>query len=289
MACLVLMEQERLPSSKCSAVYFQQVLATLRLVESAAIFAADMSQKFTLYDDLTILQNLEFYSGVYGIPRKIRHEKIAWVLATCGLKGQENLITGNLPGGWKQRVAFGTAVMHEPDILFLDEPTSGVDPLARRQFWRLINDFARNGTAILVTTHYLEEAEQCNRMSFMVAGEIVIEGSPSQIKAAQPGQLIEIVTNQTQAASNLLKQYLDDWRVSIFGDRLHVMIDDQYQIEAIRLSLETSQIQVHTLNPITYSLEDAFIGIVQRTQHETVRSSHSKQLRLNEVPIKQEK
>jgi ABC-2 type transport system ATP-binding protein len=128
-----------------------------------------MSQKFTLYDDLTILQNLEFYSGVYSVPRKLRREKIDWVISTCGLEGRENMLTGQLPGGWKQRVAFGASVMHEPDILFLDEPTSGVDPLARRQFWKLINDFARNGTAILVTTHYLEEAEQCNRMSFMVA------------------------------------------------------------------------------------------------------------------------
>ena len=112
------------------------------------------------------------------------------------------MLTGQLPGGWKQRVAFGASVMHEPDILFLDEPTSGVDPLARRQFWKLINDFARNGTAILVTTHYLEEAEQCNRMSFMVAGEIAAEGSPSFIKASQPGQLIEIIVNQRLKLTN---------------------------------------------------------------------------------------
>jgi ABC-2 type transport system ATP-binding protein len=105
-------------------------------------------------------------------------------------------MTGSLPQGWKQRVAFGASVMHEPDILFLDEPTSGVDPLARRQFWRLIEDFARRGTAILVTTHYLEEAEHCNRMGFMVAGELVTQGSPREIKAAQPGQLLEVVTDR---------------------------------------------------------------------------------------------
>ncbi|HEY9603689.1 MAG TPA: ATP-binding cassette domain-containing protein, partial [Allocoleopsis sp.] len=109
-----------------------------------------MSQKFTLYDDLSILQNLEFYCGVYGVPRQLRRTKIDWVLATCGLVGKEKMVTGQLPGGWKQRVAFGASVMHEPEILFLDEPTSGVDPLARRQFWRLINDFARSGTAVLV-------------------------------------------------------------------------------------------------------------------------------------------
>ncbi|MEH2361272.1 ATP-binding cassette domain-containing protein [Nostoc sp.] len=227
-----------------------------------------MSQKFTLYDDLTILQNLEFYSGVYGVPHKLRREKIDWVIATCGLEGQANMITGQLPGGWKQRVAFGACVMHEPDILFLDEPTSGVDPLARRQFWKLINDFAHNGTAILVTTHYLEEAEQCNRMSFMVAGETVAEGSPSSVKASQPGQLIEIIVNQNQAASKILKQHFESWRVSIFADSLHVVLDHpEQEINQLTQLLEANQITINSLRPIPFSLEDAFIGIVQRSQN----------------------
>ncbi|MFB2771994.1 ATP-binding cassette domain-containing protein [Pelatocladus sp. BLCC-F211] len=228
-----------------------------------------MSQKFTLYDDLTILENLEFYSGVYGVPRKLRREKIDWVIATCGLKGQEKMLTGQLPGGWKQRVAFGASVMHEPDILFLDEPTSGVDPLARRQFWKLINDFARNGTAILVTTHYLEEAEQCNRMSLMVAGETVAEGSPSSIKASQPGQLIEIVANNNQAASKLLKQHLDSWRVSIFANGLHIVLDHpDVELPEIRQLLHSANLSIKSLRPIPFSLEDAFIGIVERAQGE---------------------
>lgn len=226
-----------------------------------------MSQKFTLYDDLSIEQNLEFYCGVYGVPQRLRQEKIAWVLETCGLQGKETLITGQLPGGWKQRVAFGASVMHEPEILFLDEPTSGVDPLARRQFWRFINDFARQGTAILVTTHYLEEAEQCNRMGFMVAGEIVAQGSPSEIKAAQPGQLLELVTDKTQETSNLLKSKLADWRVSIFGDRLHLVLDNpERELPQIQDILQAGNIQIRSLRPLPFSLEDAFIGIVQRTQ-----------------------
>jgi len=224
-----------------------------------------MSQKFTLYDDLTILQNLEFYSGVYSVPRKLRQEKIDWVISTCGLEGQENMLTGQLPGGWKQRVAFGASVMHEPDILFLDEPTSGVDPLARRQFWKLINDFARNGTAILVTTHYLEEAEQCNRMSFMVAGEIAAEGSSSYIKSSQPGKLIEIIVNQNQAASKLLKQQFDAWRVSIFANSLHIVLDNpETEIPQVIQLLESANFIVKSIRPIPFSLEDAFIGIVQR-------------------------
>lgn len=226
-----------------------------------------MSQKFTLYDDLTIAQNLEFYCGVYSVPLRLRCSKIDWVLATCGLVGKENMLTGQLPGGWKQRVAFGASVMHEPEILFLDEPTSGVDPLARRQFWRLINEFARSGTAVLVTTHYLEEAEQCNRMGFMVAGEVVAQGSPTEIKASQPGQLMEVVANCTQEASNLLKTRLDPWRVSIFGDRLHLVLDrPDSDIPQIRSILQAEGIHLRSVRPIPFSLEDAFIGIVQRAQ-----------------------
>lgn len=224
-----------------------------------------MSQKFTLYDDLTILQNLSFYCGVYGVPKRLQREKIEWVLETCGLAGREHQLTGRLPGGWKQRVAFGSSVMHEPDILFLDEPTSGVDPLARRQFWRLIRDFARRGTAILVTTHYLEEAENCNSMGFMVAGEVVAQGSPSEIKANQPGQLIEVVTDQLQDASTLLKQELEHWRVAIFGDRLHVVLDDaDREWPPLQQRLQDAQMSVRSVQPISFTLEDAFIGIVQR-------------------------
>lgn len=226
-----------------------------------------MSQKFTLYDDLSVRENLEFYCGVYGVPSRSRREKIDWVLEICGLTGQEKMLTGRLPGGWKQRVAFGASVMHEPEILFLDEPTSGVDPLARRQFWRLINDLARRGTAILVTTHYLEEAEQCNRMGFMVAGEVVIQGSPGEIKAAQPGQLIELRLDRLQRGSDLLKNELESWRVSIFGDRLHVVLDrPETDIQEIKNILTGAGIEVLSVRSIPFSLEDAFISVVQRTE-----------------------
>jgi ABC-2 type transport system ATP-binding protein len=225
-----------------------------------------MSQKFTLYDDLTIRQNLAFYCGVYSIPRHLHASRIGWVLTICGLETRADLITGSLPQGWKQRVAFGASVMHEPEILFLDEPTSGVDPLARRQFWRLIEDFARQGTAILVTTHYLEEAEHCHRMGFMVAGEIVTQGSPRDIKAAQPGQLVEVIADPIQAASNLLKSHMESWQVSMFGDRLHVVIDGANQTtDDIQRWLKDSGITISTLRQIAFTLEDAFIGIVQRS------------------------
>jgi ABC-2 type transport system ATP-binding protein len=224
-----------------------------------------MSQKFTLYDDLTILENLQFYSGVYGLSAKQGREKIRWVLSICGLEEQSHLLTRQLPGGWKQRVAFGASVMHEPKLLFLDEPTSGVDVLARKQFWQLINDFARNGTAILVTTHYMNEAEQCNRMCFMVAGRKVAEGSASAIKAAQPGQLFELRVGQLQASYDHLRQHLEPWRVSIFGDRLHVVLDDpQQELPQVQSLLEQAHLPLSDTQPIAFSLEDAFIGEVQR-------------------------
>jgi ABC-2 type transport system ATP-binding protein len=224
-----------------------------------------MSQKFTLYDDLTILENLQFYSGVYSIPPKQRQEKIGWVLSICGLEKQENLLTKQLPGGWKQRVAFGASVMHEPEILFLDEPTSGVDVLARKQFWQLINDFARNGTAILVTTHYMNEAEQCNRMCFMVAGRKVAEGSASEIKSAQPGQLFELRVGKLQETYDRLREHLEPWRVSIFGDRLHIVLDDpQQELPQVESLLKQANLPLIETESMAFSLEDAFIGEVQR-------------------------
>ncbi len=225
-----------------------------------------MSQKFTLYDTLTIGENLDFYAGVYGIPRAERRTKIEWVLEIAGLRGQERLLTAKLPGGWKQRVAFGSAVMHEPDILFLDEPTSGVDPLARRQFWRLIEDFAQSGTAVLVTTHYLEEAEHCHRMSFMLDGRMVAEGSPSEIKAAQPGQLFELAVDRPQEAIATLLRRHEPWRVALFGSRIHLVVDDDAQLAATRTELAARGIAVGTVRALPFSLEDAFIGTVARAQ-----------------------
>ncbi len=226
-----------------------------------------MSQKFSLYDDLTIEENLEFFAGVYEVPRSERAIKKRWVLEFSGLAGMGHLLTGSLPGGWKQRVAFGAAVMHEPSVLFLDEPTSGVDPLARRDFWKVINSLADRGVAILVTTHYLEEAEQCNRLGFMVAGEMVAEGAPSSIKAAQEGQLIEIHTDSPQQALHLLKSQMEHWRVSLFGDRLHVIVDEEKDIEKLKQQLCAAHIAAEAVVSY-YSLEDIFIAIVEKARRE---------------------
>lgn len=225
-----------------------------------------MSQKFSLYDDLTIEENLDFFAGVYGVSRADRDEKKRWIFEFAGLQGRGNMLTGELPGGWKQRVAFGAAIMHEPSVLFLDEPTSGVDPLARRSFWKMINELADRKVAILVTTHYLEEAEQCNNLGFMVAGEVVAEGTPTGIKARQSGHLIEMVTDRPQAASNLLKTEMERWRVSLFGDRLHVVVDEDVRTGIGRLTdlLKRGGVEVFRAEEGDFSLEDVFISIVEK-------------------------
>ena len=229
-----------------------------------------MSQKFSLYDDMTIRENLEFFSGVYGVPEQEREEKIRWVLSFSGLQGKQDQITGSLPGGWKQRVAFGAAIMHEPDILFLDEPTSGVDPLARRAFWTMINRLADSGAAVLVTTHYLEEAEQCNRLGMMVAGELVAEGTPSGIKGRQSGHLLEFIVDQPQRAADLLKSDTERWRVSLFGERLHVITDEApaEAIEQTKKRLATNGLQVISAREGRFSLEDVFIAIVEQARQQ---------------------
>jgi len=225
-----------------------------------------MSQKFSLYNDLSIKENLNFFAGVYGVPEDEREEKLRWVLSFSGLEGRENQITGSLPGGWKQRVAFGAAIMHEPSVLFLDEPTSGVDPLARRAFWSMINQLADAGSAVLVTTHYLEESEQCNRLGMMVAGELVAEGRPAEIKAQQKDRLYEFVVDQPQQASDLLKQEMDGWRVSLFGDRLHVITGEENQEQQIAEKLKANGIEVRSVRQSRFSMEDVFISVVAQAQ-----------------------
>ncbi len=229
-----------------------------------------MSQKFSLYNDLSIKENLDFFAGVYGVPRDEREEKRRWALSFSGLEGKEDQITGSLPGGWKQRVAFGAAIMHEPSVIFLDEPTSGVDPLARRAFWTMINRLADAGAAILVTTHYLEESEQCNRLGFLVAGEVVAEGSPSDIKRRQKGRLLEFIVDHPQRAADLLKKDLESWRVSLFGDRLHIITerDAQSGIRTTTEKLEANGIHVHRAREGRLSMEDVFISVVEEARRQ---------------------
>jgi len=228
-----------------------------------------MSQKFTLYDDLSIGQNLDFYASIYGVPDKVRRRRKEWVLEVSELEGQEKLVTGALPGGWKQRVAFGAAIMHEPDLIFLDEPTSGVDPLARRAMWRMINELADAGAALLVVTHYLEEAEQCGRIGFMAAGEMLLEGSPGEVRARMEGGLISIECDQPGRAYVLLKERYGPARLSMFGDRIHLRTVEPGSaiVEAGNL-LAQSGIATRQAREIRHSLEDVFIALMEERRIE---------------------
>jgi ABC-2 type transport system ATP-binding protein len=222
-----------------------------------------MSQKFALYDDLSIGQNLDFYARLYGVEESVREERKKWVLDLAELSGEAGMLTKSLPGGWKQRVAFGAAVMHEPDAIFLDEPTSGVDPLARRAMWRMINEFADRGAGILVVTHYLEEAEQCNKIGFMVAGEIIAQGSPSEVKAGMKGEMSEILADKPDLSLRTLKEKYGASRVSLFGDKLHLVTEsDEQKSEASDL-LKNAGVKVVSWVPAPFSLEDVFISLIE--------------------------
>ena len=231
-----------------------------------------MSQNFSLYDDISIEENLNFFAGIYLVNGEEQAEKERWVLSFSGLEGKQDQVIGSLPGGWKQRVALGAAILHEPSVLFLDEPTSGVDPLARRAFWQVINRLADLGAAILVTTHYLEEADQCNRVGFMVAGELVAQGTPSGLKRAQPGHLLEFIVEQPQLAADFLKKDLPAWRVSLFGERLHVITDAvanedaESGMQRITKKLAAEGIRVLSAREGQFSLEDVFISVVEQAR-----------------------
>jgi ABC-2 type transport system ATP-binding protein len=198
----------------------------------------------------------------------VRQERKNWVLEMAELRGEEGMVTKSLPGGWKQRVAFGAAVMHEPEAIFLDEPTSGVDPLARRAMWRMINELADRGAGILVVTHYLEEAEQCSRLGFMVAGEIIADGTPTGVKANMKGSLSEIETDQPNLALATLKKKFGASRVSLFGDRLHLVTENDDQKRAANAALQEAGVRVLVDKPVPFSLEDVFISLIESRRSE---------------------
>jgi ABC-2 type transport system ATP-binding protein len=227
-----------------------------------------MSQKFALYDDLTIGENLDFYARLYGVDESVREERKKWVLESAELSDEAGMLTKSLPGGWKQRVAFGAAVMHEPEAIFLDEPTSGVDPLARRAMWRMINEFADRGAGIVVVTHYLEEAEQCNRLGFMVAGEIISQGSPSEVKANMKGSLYEMEVDRPNRAQAVLREKFGASRVSLFGDRLHLVVENDEEKRQAAAALQEAGVKVVSQKPVEFSLEDVFISLIESRRSE---------------------
>ncbi len=222
-----------------------------------------MSQKFSLYADLTVMENIRLFAGLYSVPEKDKRERIAWALTMSNLNGRENLITGALPGGWKQRLALGCAVLHKPPILFLDEPTSGVDPIARRQFWTLIHQMADEGVTVFVTTHYMEEAEYCNRLALIDRGTVVALGSPSELKdKAVEGDLLLLECSHPGEALESLRRVPGVRDAAVFGNAIHLVVEDASTAEpAIRNALLRLSNEVSRLERIRPSLEDVFVAL----------------------------
>jgi ABC-2 type transport system ATP-binding protein len=222
-----------------------------------------MSQRFSLYNDLKVIENLHLFAGLYSVPPKMLKERIDWALAMANLKGQENLITGTLPGGWKQRLALGCAVLHKPRILFLDEPTSGVDPISRRKFWDLIHRMAEDGVTVFVTTHYMEEAEYCNRLALIFRGKIVALGTPSELKRdSMKGELLLIECKPLGKAVESLLSLPDVIVSAVFGNAIHLVVADAAAaMPRVEKFLANNGLDVSRMEKIRPSLEDVFVSL----------------------------
>lgn len=227
--------------------------------------AGYMSQRFSLYDDLTVEENLNFYGGTYGLQGSRLRERKRFVLEMAGLVGRERELTRHLAGGWKQRLALGAAILHQPRILFLDEPTAGVDPLSRRQFWELLYQLAEEGTTIFVTTHYMDEAEHCHRLAFMHRGNLIAQGAPAEIKTQQMRvQVMEIECTPSDVALSILRNLNSFDEVALYGARIHVIAPEIAQKETvIRQALSQASVHIAEMRLIPPSLEDVFISRIR--------------------------
>jgi len=224
-----------------------------------------MSQKFSLYDDLTVAENIRFFGGIYGLQRKVVESRTSWILEMAGLKGRERSLTRTLSVGWKQRLALGCAILHQPQIVFLDEPTGGVDPSSRRRFWELINELSEAKVTVFVTTHYLDEAEYCNDIRLIHAGRIVAAGSPRELKSKYiQNPILEVASDRAVDALEVLQK--EPWvlETSIFGTSLHVSVADEEEgRRLIRDRLRNEGITVGRVDRIMPSLEDVFINRIE--------------------------
>lgn len=224
-----------------------------------------MTQRFSLYDELTVRQNLNFFAGVYSLRGPAKAERLAWAIRMADLGGKEDLVTRSLPGGWKQRLALACALLHQPRLVFLDEPTGGVDPISRRRFWGLIDTLAADGVTIIVTTHYLDEAERCDRIALLDQGRLVALGSVAELKNVFAGRaVLEVLCPRFLEAQERLEK--EDWvrEVSLFGDRLHVVVDDaEAGRRRILALLEKDGNAPATAERIVPSLEDVFIHSIE--------------------------
>ncbi len=230
-----------------------------------------MSQRFSLYEDLTVEQNIDFFSGIYKIPKAKKRERKDWVIQMAGLERHLRVRTSLLPVGLKQRLSLGCAVMHEPDIVFLDEPTSGVDPLNRKRFWDLIYDMAEQGATVFVTTHYMDEAEYCDRLGLIHGGRLVALGSPSDLKSLPKESSLEVKCKAPKEFMERIRGEMPGLaEVALFGDALRLIVEDQeLAMEAIRKLFNGEDVRIRKITP---SLEDVFIFLTDPSRSRPGRS-----------------
>lgn len=223
-----------------------------------------MSQLFSLYADLTVEENVAFFAGLYGVPRRARAARRDWALEMAGLAEQRTRRAGELPLGWKQRLALGCAVLHQPSVLFLDEPTSGVDPIARRQFWELIHQLAEHGTTVFVSTHYMEEAEYCNRLALMNRGSLIALDTPTRLRHGAHEPIFELEVADTPRAVELLTQLPEVADAAMFGRAVHVTVTDTARApDVVRRVLTDAGLRPGDMIPVVPSLEDVFVARVR--------------------------
>lgn len=222
-----------------------------------------MSQKFSLYEDLTVEENIRFFGGVYGLSGARVRERLKWVVSMAGLEGMETRLTGTLSGGWRQRLALGCAIIHEPGIVFLDEPTAGVDPVSRRNFWDLIGGLSEKGVTTLVTTHYLDEAEYCNNIVMINDGRIMAEGSPKELKERHVSyDLYELLVDDPARGIDVLRGQPWTMEVSLFGTYLRVGTAGSSGAELVKSALDENGVVIERMGRVSPSLEDVFIRVL---------------------------
>jgi ABC-2 type transport system ATP-binding protein len=230
-----------------------------------------MTQRFSLYEDLTVLENLRFYAGIYGVPRSRRQARVDEVIASSGLERRRDQLAGTLSGGWKQRVALACATVHEPPLLFLDEPTAGVDPVSRRDFWEQIHAISARGTTSLLTTHYMDEAERCHRLAFIFRGTLLDVGTPDEIVARRDLRAAELeVERDSREAAALLRALPEVEEVAHFGHHLRIATrDGSDAVRTGRDALAAHGIAVRSARPSRVTVEDAFVAMVRADERES--------------------
>jgi ABC-2 type transport system ATP-binding protein len=230
-----------------------------------------MSQKFSLYDDLTVAENLQFYGRIYSLPADRLKRRIGEIIELNGLEPYLNRLAAQLSGGWKQRLALGCAMLHEPKLLFLDEPTAGIDPVARRQLWDLLFELSGHGITFFVTTHYMDEAERCSHVAYIYYGKIIADGTPNSLRelpeVQPPGTMrIEITTPEVTRALRFARQLPGIRSATIFGQSIHALIEDHFDLHDLREQLLKNGITVAEIRPLAASLEDVFVELTYKHQ-----------------------